>query len=140
MYDYWQVRPANLAFYTSAFTHSLFAHPCNTHERIVKSDKKISIKVGAPRIEKHQSVAITGNQPCLGDWNPDKALKLSCDTFPEWHIDLDASELHNPLEYKFILYDNNSRSIVSWEGGENRVLDLPPQANGEAVVISGYIS
>ena len=137
LYDYWQVRPANLAFYTSAFTHSLFAHPCNTHERIVKSDKKISIKVGAPRIEKHQSVAITGNQPCLGDWNPDKALKLSCDTFPEWHIDLDASELHNPLEYKFILYDNNSRSIVSWEGGENRVLDLPPQANGEAVVISG---
>ena len=60
LYDYWQVRPANLAFYTSAFTHSLFAHPCNTHERIVKSDKKISIKVGAPRIEKHQSVAITG--------------------------------------------------------------------------------
>jgi 4-alpha-glucanotransferase len=39
LYDYWQVRPANLAFYSSAFTKSLFAHPCNTHERVVKSGK-----------------------------------------------------------------------------------------------------
>ena len=137
LYDYWQVRPTNLAFYTSAFTKSLFAHPCNTHERVVKGSKHLTLKVAAPRIEKHQSVAITGNQPSLGEWNPDKALKLSCDTFPEWHIDLDASELHNPLEYKFIIFDNNSQTVVDWEDGENRLLDLPPQANGEKVVISG---
>lgn len=44
LYDYWQIRPDNLAFYSSAFTKSLFAHPCNTHERVVMKWKKIGDK------------------------------------------------------------------------------------------------
>ena len=91
LYDYWQVRPPHLAFYSSAFTKSLFAHPCNTHERVIKSGKRLTIKIAAPRVEKNQRVAISGNQPCLGNWNPQQALVLSCDTFPVWHIDLDAN-------------------------------------------------
>ena len=52
LYDYWQVRPPHLAFYSSAFTKSLFAHPCNTHERVIKSGKRLTIKIAAPRVEK----------------------------------------------------------------------------------------
>lgn len=136
LYDYWKIRPVNLAFYSSAFTKSLFAHPCNTYERVVKSGKRLTIKISAPRVEKNQSVAITGNQHCLGSWHPDKALILSCDTFPEWHIDLDASEISFPLEYKFLIYDDNHRPLY-WEEDENRMLSLPPQEVGETVIVSG---
>lgn len=136
LYDYWQIRPVNLAFYSSAFTKSLFAHPCNTHERVVKSGKRLTIKISVPRVEKNQSVAITGNQACLGDWHPDKALILSCDTFPEWHIDLDANEITFPLEYKFLVYDDHHQPLY-WEEDENRILNLPPQEVGETVVVSG---
>lgn len=136
LYDYWQIRPANLAFYSSAFTKSLFAHPCNTHERVVKSGKRLTIKISVPRVDKNQSVAITGNQACLGDWHPDKALILSCDTFPEWHIDLDANEITFPLEYKFLIYDAHHQPLY-WEEAENRILNLPPQQAGETVVVSG---
>lgn len=136
-YDYWQIRPTNLAFYSSAFTKSLFAHPCNTYERAVRSGKKLVIKISAPRVEKNQCVAITGNQPCLGNWHPDKALILSCDTFPEWHIDLDASEITYPLEYKFLIWDNDKHQPLYWETDENRSLDLPAQEKGETVSISG---
>ena len=137
LYDYWQIRPENLAFFSSAFTKGLFAHPCNTHERVIRSERKLVIKISAPRVEKTQSVAITGNQECLGNWNPDKALLLSCDTFPEWHIDLDANEIRYPLEYKFLIWDNETRKPLYWEKDENRVLDLIPQEKGETVVISG---
>ena len=137
LYDYWQIRPANLAFYSSAFTQSLFAHPCNTYERVVKSGKKLTIKISAPRVEKSQSVAITGNQECLGNWHPDKALILSCDTFPDWHIDLDANDITYPLEYKFLVYDNDKHQPLYWEEDENRKLDLPSQDFGETVMISG---
>lgn len=137
LYDYWQIRPDNLAFYSSAFTKSLFAHPCNTYERAVRSGKKLVIKISAPRIEKNQSVAITGNQPTLGNWHPDKALILSCDTFPEWHIDLDATEITYPLEYKFLVWDNDKHQPLYWETDENRILNLPPQENRETVTISG---
>lgn len=137
LYDYWQIRPTNLAFYSSAFTKSLFAHPCNTYERAVRSGKKLVIKISAPRVEKNQCVAITGNQPCLGNWHPDKALILSCDTFPEWHIDLDATEITYPLEYKFLIWDNDKHQPLYWETDENRSLDLPAQEKGETVSISG---
>lgn len=137
LYDYWQVRPEHLAFYSSAFTRSLFAHPCNRHERVVRSGKKLVIKISAPRVERNQCVAITGNQPCLGNWHPDKALLLSCDTFPEWHIDLDATEIQFPLEYKFLIWDEDTRQPLYWERDENRLLNAVPQEMGETVVISG---
>ena len=125
LYDYWQVRPANLAFYSSAFTKSLFAHPCNTHERVVKSGKRLTIKISVPRVEKNQRVAITGNQDCLGNWYPDKAL-----------IDLDAGEISYPLEYKFLICDDQQQPLY-WEEDENRVLNLPSQQVGETVIVSG---
>lgn len=137
LYDYWQIRPSNLAFYSSAFIKSWFAHPCDTFERAVKSGKRLTIKISAPRVEKNQSIAITGNQRCLGNWHPDKALILSCGTFPEWHIDLDATEITYPLEYKFLVYDTDKHQPLYWEDDENRILDLPLQEAGETLVVSG---
>lgn len=137
LYDYWQIRPNNLAFFSSAFTESLFAHPCEKHDRVIKSGKKLVIKIAAPRIEKNQSVAITGNQECLGNWNPDRALLLDSDNGSEWHIDLDADDLHSPLEYKFLAWDNEQQQPLYWETDENRVHYLQQQEIGETVSISG---
>lgn len=137
LYDYWQIRPANKAFYSSAFTKSWFAHPRDTHERTVRSGKRLTIKISAPRVEKSQSVIITGNQECLGNWQPDKALRLSCDTFPDWYIDLDAEDITYPLEYKFLVFDNERQIPLFWEENENRRIDLPQQECGETVVVSG---
>lgn len=137
LFDYWLVRPANLAYYTSAFTQSLFAHPCDKFERVVKTDKRVIIKISAPRVGKDQSLMITGNQPCLGNWNPEKALFMSCDRFPEWHVDLDALQLTSPVEYKFLVCENDSKQPAYWESSDNRILHLPEQASGETISISG---
>lgn len=137
LYDYWQTLPGNLAFYSSAFTQSLFSHPCNTHERVVSSDKALILKVLAPCIEQNQSVAITGNQSILGNWQPEKALLMSCENFPEWEIRLDGNEINYPLEYKFLIWDNDTRQPVYWETGENRILSLSPLKEGQTAIISG---
>lgn len=137
LYDYWQVRPANLAFYSSAFTKSLFAHPCDKFERVVKSDKHLVIKLSAPRVGNAQSVAITGNQECLGNWNPAKAVMMSCDRFPDWQIVLDATQIKYPLEYKFVICQSDTHQPAYWESGENRILNLPEQKHKETVTISG---
>ena len=137
LYDYWQDCPENLAFYSSAFTKGVFAHPCSLHERVVKSTKKLVLHVMVPKVENNQSVAICGNQSCLGNWNPEQALLLSCDSFPEWSIELDASEINYPLEYKFLVWDNDEHKLVYWESDENRVLQTIEQQDNETVVVSG---
>ncbi|MDR2810675.1 MAG: 4-alpha-glucanotransferase [Tannerellaceae bacterium] len=136
LYDYWQTRPANTAFYSSAFTQSLFAHPYDS-EQGMNSRKKFVIKISAPRVETNQSLAITGNQECIGLWAPEKALTMNCRTFPEWYVELDAGDIRFPLEYKFLVLDTDTRALAYWEPDENRTLHLPPQMEDEMVCVSG---
>lgn len=137
LYDSWQIRPEYLAFYSSAFTKGLFAHPCRAHAYTIRSGKRLTIKVSAPRVEKNQCLAISGNQDGLGHWLPQKALLLSCDTFPEWHIDLDIESITFPLEYKFLVCDSDTQELVYWESGENRVLNFTAVEAGETIAVSG---
>ena len=135
--DYWQNHPQNTVFYSSAFYKSWFAHPCNKFEHIVKSKKKLYIKVLASGIDRNQSIAILGNQAELGNWNTDKALIMNCEHFPEWSIELDARALSYPVEYKFCIIDNESKTLIEWEKDENRVLAIPPINENETGIISG---
>jgi len=137
MVDYWQNHPQNTVYYSSAFYKSWFAHPCDKFERIVKSRKKLCIKVLATCIERNQSIAITGNQAELGNWDTGKALIMACDNFPEWSIELDASLLSYPIEYKFCIIENETKSLIEWEEGENRILAIPPVDENETAIVSG---
>ena len=137
LYDVWQAYPENKAFYSSAFTKSLFAHPVNTFGNATCSNRKLVIRVSAPRIEMNQCLAITGNQDYVGNWDPSKALMLSCHNFPEWYIELDANQIKYPFEYKFIVLDAKTHHIICWEKDDNRLLCLIPQEEGETVIVSG---
>ncbi len=137
LYDYWQNRPQNQAYYSSAFTKSLFAHPCDKFERVIKSNKKILIKVLAPHIGRNQSLCMSGNQHVLGNWDVSKALIFGCDNFPEWHAEFDASQLRYPFEYKFCIINNEDKSIAHWENGDNRILNLPLLKENEMGIVSG---
>ncbi|MDR2389618.1 MAG: 4-alpha-glucanotransferase [Tannerellaceae bacterium] len=138
LYDYWQIRPSNLAFYSSAFTKSLFARPCDAPPKEVNSRRKLILKVWAPRVEKNQSLAVAGNQVCLGLWQPEKAPILRCRNFPEWEAEIDADAIDYPLEYKFLTRNIRDGALACWESGENRLLHPPPrEQKQERICVSG---
>ncbi len=132
--DCWKNIPEQQYFYTSAFSESLLAH----HKRadIPKGHRKgLLIKAYAPCINSNHCLGICGNQPALGDWNPDKALLMSDADFPEWQANIDASKIKYPLEYKFILYSKKERRAVAWENNPNRYMAETDIANNETLVI-----
>jgi 4-alpha-glucanotransferase len=137
--DSWQARHYCLAFYSAAFTDAIFARPLGTPTANVRlSAGQILIKVFAPLISPEHSLAVTGNQTALGLWNPAEAPLLQYCGHAEWCIAVDARTIRLPLEYKFIVVQTSSRSIVCWENGDNRMLDLPaPIDDSEAVSLSG---
>jgi 4-alpha-glucanotransferase len=69
------------------------------------------------------SIGITGNIPELGMWNEDKALKLNDYNFPEWKLAVNIKESQR-VEYKYVIVNNITGKIVSWEEGRNRVLEI----------------
>ena len=133
--DCWKNIPEQLYLYSSAFTEALLAHP--EKENIPQSYKKgLVIKAYAPRINKDYCLAICGNQKSLGHWDPEKAVLMSDTNFPEWQVELDASKLKYPLEYKFILYNKQEKKADCWEKNPNRYLADPELKTNETLVIS----
>ncbi len=133
--DCWKNIPEQSYLYSSAFTEALLAHP--ERESIPQSYKKgLVIKAYAPHINKDYCLAICGNQKSLGHWDPEKAVLMSDVHFPEWQIELDASKLKYPLEYKFILYNKQEKKADCWEKNPNRYLADPELKTNETLVIS----
>ncbi|MBE6287689.1 MAG: 4-alpha-glucanotransferase [Mediterranea massiliensis] len=133
--DCWKNIPEQQYFYTSAFTESLLAR----HKRMVapKNHKcSLLLKAYAPCIDSNHCLAICGNQPALGDWNPEQALVMSDATFPEWQLDIDANKLTFPMEYKFVLYNKKEKCAVAWENNPNRYMTDPQLEANETLVIS----
>ena len=71
----------------------------------------------------------------LGGWNPDKAILMSDANFPEWQVEIDASDLTFPLEYKFVLYKKEESRVVAWENNPNRYLADPKLGDAETLVV-----
>lgn len=133
--DCWKNIPEQVYFYSSAFTEALLARPRIT--TFPQSHKKgLLIKAYAPRIGKGYHLAICGNQKALGNWNPDNALLMSDVSSPEWQMELDASKLKFPLEYKFVLYNTENKKADNWENNPNRYLADPNLKSNETLVIS----
>jgi 4-alpha-glucanotransferase len=132
--DCWKNIPEQQYFYTSAFTESLLAH--NKRSAAPKSkNQSILFKAYAPCVDNDHCLAICGNQPALGDWDITKCILMSDANFPEWQADVDATTLTYPIEYKFVLYNKTSRSVVAWENNPNRYIADPQMGENETLAI-----
>lgn len=135
VYDAWRNLPDQEYFYSSAFTESLFAR--HEHTAPSKSYKKgLVIKAFSPRIESNYCLAISGNQKVFGNWDTNKAILMSDCNYPEWQIELDASKITFPLEYKFVLYNLKEKKVEAWEMNPNRYLANPGLKANETLIIS----
>lgn len=133
--DNWKDIPEEQYFYTSAFTNSLLAHH-HRSDRPQSFSKGILLKVNAARIPENYCIGICGNQKGLGDWNADNAVMMTDFNFPEWEVELDASAIKFPLEYKFILVDKKQKKFIAWESNPNRYMADPELEDNQTIIIS----
>ena len=116
VYDTWQVIDAEKSFYSTAFLKSLFRRqPCKLPT--VKGNVRLSIDL--PQILPTQGVAVMGNIPELGSWNPELKLPLSDAEFPIWQGDFTCPP-DTIVEYKYCIYDLKTGNVIDLEWGENR--------------------
>ena len=126
--DRWSERPADAAFYSSAFTEGIFARKKRrtVHGPVAGN---LTLTVQAPTVRPGQVLALAGSTPELGEWSRFQLLDDA--DFPQWSITLAATA---SFEYKFVLLDRRTKRPVWWEEGENRRLDLHQREAGRMVV------
>ena len=121
--DSWRDVPSSSFLYTSAFTQCVNPHEAS-REDLPYFSSTLMLRVAAPQLAKGQALALLGNQPALGEWNPNFALRMKEVGLHEWSITLSAPGLKFPLEYKYVIVDERTGEFVAWEGGDNRTLPV----------------
>lgn len=129
--DAWRERPQDSFFYSSALSGK---EKPEYHRAGSLYPQSILIKVRCPRLPRPEwKLAINGNQTCLGNWNKPVMMRQCGPN--EWCIQLDASKIQTPLEYKFQAYDTTNGEGKAWMSGNNRHIETIPIRPGDLYVL-----
>lgn len=132
VFDSWKDVPAELPFYSSAFTSQFHKDQPAPKQEI---DSALILKVYYPLAKNGEVLAVTGNCDYLGNWNTDNMKFLNSSNYPEWEIVLDAEQMKFPLEYKFVLVNRVTGEKI-WEDNHNRFIGECTVRKGISTVLS----
>ena len=127
--DYWFDRPADSAFWSSAFSEVIFRREDGRSFRSGKAAAltgNVSFTVRAASVRSGERVALFSS---LDGWASPVILDDS--RFPYWAGSIEAGR---PFEYKFALVDAAGKT-VAWENGGNRFFGETP-AKGVHVAVN----
>ena len=143
--DLWRDIPLNYHLYSSAYriTMGMTAGESAQVMRVPFYRKTILFRVSAPQLRHGQSLAILGSHPALGDWNTARFLRMDYIGDNDWILSVNVDAIFLPIEYKYVIVDDTTNSLVAWEDGDNRTTEglLPEDQNnvpdGTVLVIYG---
>jgi hypothetical protein len=78
-----------------------------------------------------QNVYALGNIAELGNWDPDKAKKLSPTDYPAWNKIITPMPANTRIEWKCIKKDGAGN--VEWQTGPNNACTTPDSGQGETI-------
>ena len=136
--DQWKaVNNSQNAFSTSPFTDVFFK---GLSVKSTKTTYKKSIShifnLRLPFDISGLSVCIIGGTKLLGDWDWDKAVELKQISTFEYSLMLDLSSSIFPIEYKYGLYNAETKKVIELEAGDNRKLTFAPKNKEEKVIVN----
>ena len=143
--DLWRDIPLQYHLYSSAYSVTTGLGETGNAQvmRLPLYRKTIVFRVSAPQLRKGQSLAILGGHPALGDWNAARYLRMEYAGNFDWILSVNVDAILLPLEYKYVIVDEATNTLVSWEEGNNRTTEglLPSDLNavpdGTVLVIYG---
>lgn len=137
-FDQWRDRPLNYHLYTNAYLTTAHA-PHNEQaepRRTPLYRRTLLFRVAAPQLLPGQSLALVGSHPALGLWNPARYLRMDYIGQHEWLLSVNADAIPMPLEYKYVVVDDATHTLLEWEEGDNRIAGQELQ-DGQVLVYHG---
>ena len=138
LYDSWRSdKNFENSLYTSAFSNAIFKQEKKTATKIKKNAKQgeIVCRISAPRVKSNEQVVVVGNIPALGAWNMEKPLFLENSDYPIWKSAALSVDNQYSIEYKYGVYDTETKRLTSLEAIEKRsIRSLTLPATGEKII------
>ena len=139
--DQWRDRPLPFHLYSNAYQTSVLGNLGEELDaaRLPLFRRTVIFRVSAPQLEPGQAIAICGSHPSIGSWNPTRYLLMQYVGRSDWMLSVDAMGWLLPVEFKYVVVNIATHALVSWEEGDNRVVDAEngSLADGEVLVLYG---
>ena len=127
--DAWRDLPMASYLFTSAFSGN---REVKVQAPTRQPASSLTLRVLCPCLSHQgQTLAILGEGTALGAWEASRAVALQELATGVWSLTLNAAQLSDAGEYKFVALNAHTRAIEEWEGGANRYLQLPQLNPGE---------
>ncbi|MBQ8065291.1 MAG: 4-alpha-glucanotransferase [Prevotella sp.] len=136
--DQWRDCPLPFHLYSNAYQTTVHGRLNEQVEpmRLALYRRTIIFRVSAPQLQPGQAVAVCGSHPAIGSWNPSRYQKLQYVGQHEWMLSVNAQGWLMPVEYKYVVVDEQTHALASWEEGNNRLID-EELTDGQVLVLYG---
>ncbi len=137
--DEWRDVPVQAHLYTEAF-HVVATHGRHRPLEVVRQPlfrRTVMFRVSAPQLRAGQSLGVCGSHPSMGSWSPSRFLQMQPMGDDDWILSVNIEGMPLPLEYKYVVIDDKTRHLVSWEEGDNRSTRDVEMSDGEVLVLYG---
>ncbi|WP_439506398.1 4-alpha-glucanotransferase [Sediminibacterium sp.] len=127
------------SFYTEAFQQVLLAE--SKTEFKAKASKKTThiFRVKSPLLSKNQVICLSGSFNEAENWSESHLLMMGkTASSPYFELGLNLSLDQFPIAYKYGIYDLESKKLVEFEVGDNRVLHYPVMKDQITIVNDGF--
>ncbi len=123
--DLWREVPLQYNLYSYAYqTMEGLPHDEEVQAlRVPLYRKTILFRVSAPQLKAGQAVAVVGSHPALGSWNPSRFLRMEYLGRYDWLLSVNVEAVALPLEYKYVIIDEATHTLLTWEEGDNRTTE-----------------
>ena len=137
--DQWRDLPLPYHLYTNAYLTMVHGRTDEHVEalRLPLFRRTITFRVSAPQLQPGQAVAICGSHPAIGSWNTSRYLRMEYAGQHEWMLTVNALGMLLPIEYKYVVLDDETHAFVAWEEGDNRTTGDMEMVDGQVLVLYG---
>lgn len=138
VWDIWRRLPQIRSFFSLAFRRrGEMQHMRNTVSPIVESlqPNRVTMVCEAGKLQDHWRLALIGNVPELGSWDPSRALAMEQVSRSIWSVSFDRTTLRFPLRYKFVVIDAYTHQFIGWEDCTNRYFQPSVMEPGDSILI-----
>ena len=139
--DEWRDRPLPLHLYSAAYETTVHRRRGEHVEplRLPLFRRTVVFRVSAPQLKSGQAVAVCGSHPAIGSWNTSRYQRMEYAGQQEWMLSINAQGWLLPVEYKFVVINEQSHELVSWEEGDNRVVSIDAVDGNHAEIPDGTV-
>lgn len=138
VWDIWRRLPQVRSFFSLAYRrrHEI-QHISNTVSTLIDEQipNRLTMVCEAGKLQDNWQLALIGNVPELGNWNPARALTMEQVSRNLWCVSLDRKTLKFPLRFKFVVLERNTHRFIGWEDCTNRYFQASVMEPGDSLLI-----